>query len=520
MASNIKFKRSSVAGKVPTAGQLPVGELAINTADGIVYTQKDDGSIVPIAGAGSSVTNVIYVTKDGNDTNDGLRLGTAKATIKGAVAISTSGDSIQVYPGTYLENNPIVLPPHVSIQGRDLRTTVVAPQNITQDIFQVGNGNHLIDLSFTGAGCSACVAFRPEGVGIITQSPYVRNCTNFIPGSIGMKVDGLLADDDNGVSGSMVVDSYTQYNPGGIGVSISNEAYAQLVSIFTINSDIAISATNGGQGDITNSNSSFGNFGLVASGLGTMAQVGIVTAASGIGSDRVVLADLVSRPYDGQVLYFDTLYYELEKIDVTNGGSGYTSPPTVLVEAPSGPNGATAFAAAEVANGQVTAITVLSNGSQYTQNPTITLSGGGGTGAAVTTGIQPLYYGIESATPVSSGISTVVLKQTLNNSVGVGSTAPLYQQSLLIASSHSFEYVGAGTDKAAARPRRGGVGIQTCEVVTRDGGLIVYTSTDQAGNFAIGPDVNINQATGTITGRAFSQSLLNTVTPLIIALED
>ena len=111
-------------------------------------------------------------------------------------------------------------------------------------------------------------------------------------------------------------------------------------------------------------------------------------------------------------------------------------------------------------------------------------------------------------------------KQTLNNSVGVGSTVPIYQQSLLIASSHSFEYVGTGTDKAAARPRRGGVGIQTQEVIAKDGGLIVYTSTDQAGNFAIGPDVNINQATGTITGRAFSQSLLNTVTPLIIALED
>jgi len=520
MASNIKFKRSSVAGKVPTSGQLPVGELAINTADGIVYTQKDDGSIVPIAGAGSSVRNFIFVSKDGDDNNDGLRLGTAKATIKAAVGLSTDGDVIQVYPGTYLENNPIVLPPHVSVIGQDLRTVVVAPQNTTQDLFQVDNGNYISDMSFTGAGCSAVIAFRPEGVGIITQSPYVRNCTNFIPGSVGMKIDGNLADNDNGVSGSMVLDSYTQYNVAGTGVSVSNEAYAQLVSLFTINCDIAVNAENGGQCDITNSNSSFGNYGLVAAGLGTMMMVGIVTAASGVGSDKVVLADLTDRPYDGQVMYFDTLYYELEKIDVTNGGSGYTSPPTVLVEAPTGPSGATAFASAEVKDGKVTEITVLSNGSQYTQNPTITLSGGGGTGAAVTTGIQPIYYGVESSTALSSGISTVTFKQVLNNSISVGNTAPIYQQSLILASSHSFEYVGTGTDKAAARPRKGGVGIQTQEVVMRDGGLCVYTSTDQAGNFAIGPDVNINQATGTISGRAFSQSLLNTVTPLIIALED
>ena len=34
---------------------------------------------------------------------------------------------------------------------------------------------------------------------------------------------------------SMVCDSFTQYNENGIGVSITNNAYAQLVSIFTIN---------------------------------------------------------------------------------------------------------------------------------------------------------------------------------------------------------------------------------------------------------------------------------------------
>jgi len=59
-----------------------------------------------------------------------------------------------------------------------------------------------------------------------------------------MKVDGFTAEpgdqDDVGVTGSMSVDSYTQYNQGGIGVSITNGAYAQLVSIFTICCDTAI----------------------------------------------------------------------------------------------------------------------------------------------------------------------------------------------------------------------------------------------------------------------------------------
>mgnify|MGYP003351754443 CR=1 FL=1 len=69
-----------------------------------------------------------------------------------------------------------------------------------------------------------------------------------------------------------------------------------------------------------------------------------------------------------------------------------------------------------------------------------------------------------------------------------------------------------------SRPSKGGVTIQANEVVKNDGGEVVYTSTDQDGNFAIGDDLVIDQATGTIRGRAFERSLLNTVTPFIIAL--
>ena len=70
------------------------------------------------------------------------------------------------------------------------------------------------------------------------------------------------------------------------------------------------------------------------------------------------------------------------------------------------------------------------------------------------------------------------------------------------------------------RPGIGGVAIAANEFTQQNGGKIIFTSTNQSGNFQIGPDVTINQLTGTISGRAFNQSLLNTVTPLIIALED
>jgi hypothetical protein len=154
----------------------------------------------------------------------------------------------------------------------------------------------------------------------------------------------------------------------------------------------------------------------------------------------------------------------------------------------------------------------------YKTNPTITFSGGGGVGAAATTTLYPIYYSVQSATLPSAGISTITLLSNLNNTVSVGTTVYFTRVSLQITSSHSFEWVGSGNNINSAKPALGGVVIQENEVVQTNGGIIVYTSTDQGGNFKIGDDVTINQVTGTITGRAFSQSLLNTVTPLIIAL--
>lgn len=80
-------------------------------------------------------------------------------------------------------------------------------------------------------------------------------------------------------------------------------------------------------------------------------------------------------------------------ITVTNGGSGYTSPPTVTI---SGGGGTGASAEAEVVNGIVTRIIVVLPGSGYTKPPVVTISGGGGSGATAEATIYTdsiyLYY--------------------------------------------------------------------------------------------------------------------------------
>ena len=615
---NIRIKRSSVPGKIPTVEQLPLGELGLNTYDGELFSRRERtgiGTDVVRLGAGTTVTNVIYVTQDGSDSNTGKKLGDAKRTIRAALTEATTGSVIKVSAGSYIENNPLSIPKQVSIVGDSLREVSVSPQNADQDLFYVSNGNYIAEMSFTGtmdAG-KAIIAFNPEKISYFDQSPYIQNCTNFITNSIGLKIDGS---DAIGPLKSMVLDSYTQYNQNGIGASITNEGYAQLVSMFTICNDTAIYCGSGAACDLTNSNSSFGNYGLVADGVGPLKYTGIVTSAASANSDTFVL-DLnvptlnvtaatydnttglttitvdanhdfvvgmgvtisglgftcpsgpgivtfpsgnngyifevqdipsstsfevyvgvstlqhtydsggtvsinVVRPFDGQVVYFDELYFTIGSVTVGSSGTGYTENATISFDNPSESWGIPASAVGEVVNGKVVNVEMVSNGRGYTTIPTATFSSPniGINTATGTVNLVPTYHVIQSSTPISSGICTITITDNIPYIVGLGSTVPFFKQSRVLASGHSVEYIGSGVTIATALPQNGGVTIQENETDSRNGGLVVYTTTDQSGNFRIGDGVQINQQTGTISGTFYSKSLFSTITPFILALGD
>jgi hypothetical protein len=613
----IRIKRSSVQGKRPTTTDLPLGELALNTYDAELYARRERigiGTDIVRLGAGATVTNILYVTQDGNDTNTGRKLGDAKRTIGAALTESTTGTVIKVSAGTYIENNPLKIPEQVSIVGDSLREVSVSPQNSNEDLFYVSNGNYIAEMSYTGTLDSgkAIFAFNPTEIGYFNQSPYIQNCTNFIPNSIGLKIDGSKA---IGPLKSMVLDSYTQYNQGGIGVSITNEGYAQLVSLFTICNETAIFCGSGGACDLTNSNSSFGNYGLVSDGVGPKKYTGIVTSSAVENSDTFVLdlnvpilnvtdatydnttglttitvdsshnfnvgmgvsivglgftcpsgpgivtypsgnkgyifevvnipsstsfevyvgvstlqhtyqsggtvkIDAV-RPFDGQVVYFEDLYYTVGSITVGSGGTGYLGNANLTIGEPSTDWGIPATAVAEVKDGSVVSVEMVSSGRGYSSGPpTVTFSSPdvGINTATGTANLIPTYYVITSSTPISSGICTITLSDNVPYPVGVGTTVPFFKQSRVLASGHSLEYIGSGTNISTALPRSGGVPIQDNETDMRNGGLVVFTTTDQSGNFRIGDGVIINQQTGTISGTFYSKSLFSTMTPFILAL--
>ena len=615
-----------VKGDARITGILTVGESSI-TIDGdaeqvsvgivtITNTAVNVGENVTINSTASGINsapNVLYVAKDGLDTNNGTSIDNAFLTIAAAVGIAQSGTTIKVMSGNYVEINPIEVPAFVAIVGDDQRSVKVLPNTTDKDLFHVRKGDKLANMTFSGHLFPAAAVGFPtteiaENVGGGKwKGPYIQNCTSDTTTGTGIRIDGSQAR----LLKAMNVDSFTQYNQGGVGVAVTNGGFAQLVSVFTICCDEAISCDAGGQADLANSNCSFGTKGLVARGTGSLQYKGTVSSTAAVSQDNVTL-DLstptlnisnfdythttgiatvtvtanhnfsvgmgvtlsgigltcaygsktyphkrpyifevdevptvrkfvvnvgvstlahtyvsggtakvdIDRPYDGQVVYFDQLYNSVQTIAVGSGGTGYTSTPEVTVDAPSGPNGERATAFATLEGESVASITLISSGNQYTGTPNVTISSPnvGVNTATATATTSSIYYTINSSTPVVSGISTLTLDSNLLNSVGVGSTVFFFQQSKIIASSHTFEYVGSGNDITTATPKRGGVTVQENEVVTSDGGKVIYTSTDQAGNFRIGDDLQINQNTGTISGRAFSKSLFSEMTPFILAL--
>ena len=547
------------------------------------YRLSSVGTGVSWRPPGVQTQNAIWVTMDGSDSNSGYLEGDAKRTVGAAASIAEPGDTIFIRSGVYYENNPIGLRTDVSVSGQDLRLVTIIPNNPTKDVFHVRRGCLIENLNFAGSsvsvahtGCGA-VAFPPtqsdvnagiafsaitgytsfgpatEGSSGRWRSPYVRNCTNFMTKSIGMRIDGnhATASTIGADLKSMVCDSFTQYNENGIGVSITNNGYAQLVSIFTINCDIGIYAASGGSCDLTNSNSSFGNFGLVAVGLGATEFTGKVNADTDPEVDTVVLKQVYDgigtarRPYDGQALWFkinldnypDAVgvgtitapLQELSSITVLNGGSGYSAaaPPNVIIRdadgtvQPKGPQGIIAEVSPTINDaGQIVAIDVISTGRNYLSSQNIVVDVDGNTGLA-TAVMAPIYYTVSvasSTTPSPSGITTVTFNEFIPYELFENDPIELKRISRILTSSHSFEYIGTGTDINTATPLKGAVPIKANEVVARDGAQIPFTSTDQKGNFDIGEGIQIDQTTSTIRGRDFSRAIQAEVTPLILAL--
>ena len=461
-----------------------------NTTDQtVVLTQGSGGNVTLSAGksaivyangggAGAAVVNVtdsstlqfglnssslIWVSVDGDDTNDGFQPYTPVRTLKHALSLVAQGGIVSVGPGTFSEVCPMVVPRDVSIIGAGLRVTQIEPTlaTNTNSMFLVDSGAYLTGMTFAGHQAGAwAVRFNAsadntsigaaDAGAYIFKSPYIQNCTSYtaqddsgVAGSTsdGTTGGGMLVDGDECASNSpirsMVVDSYTQINLDGPGALVTNNAYAQLVSFFGTFCSYHVKASNGGQVNLSNSTTDFGTQGLVADGKSATAIYTGTASAQSAGENNFVVTALTpntvgssNRPAQGQVFVV--------------GGNTYT---------------------------------------------------------------------ITGAAPATGGY-TVTFYPVLSGALSGGETVSFYQRSQISSSGHTMEYVGAGTNYNAL-PFNGGEPIPANEVVELNGGRVFYSTTDQLGNFRVGTQFSVNGTTGevTINTDSFNISGLNAIGP-------
>jgi len=292
---------------------------------------------------------------------------------------------------------------------------------------------------------------------------------------MGMRVDGSKVE---GFLRSMVLDSFTQFNENGHGIYVLNNGYAQLVSIFTICCDQGVRVESGGVVSISTSNSSFGLSGVVAIGKSPSPLLsGVITHVKTTVEDPSTTKTVTMTGVTPLIIYPDSPYYP-----------AYKNNPLIGVD--------TRYITFKPYDNLVFTCQTGNNGDLYTiaDNPTLT----------AINGQQAYIININERTPITT--------------LAPGNSAAFFLRSTAYPSSHTFEFIGSGAILKEAVPALGGLASVDNEVCYENGGAVFYTSTNHTGDFYIGKDFRVVQATGTIEGDTFKRSILTLVSPLNLAL--
>lgn len=153
------------------------------------------------------------------------------------------------------------------------------------------------------------------------------------------------------------------------------------------------------------------------------------TQVPAYGQADVTLAGYSSWSVSGQV-YLDLTSGRVTKIAVTNGGSGYTSAPTVAFSGGGG-TGVAASAVIDTA-GAVRYIVITNWGSGYTSAPTVSFSGGSGSGAAATATINDYSDEVLADLYAASNVKVKIALIGITTS----SKKPYYEGTMVLSSNN------------------------------------------------------------------------------------
>lgn len=190
MANTILLKQSNLANAVPSTATIELGEIALNTHDGKAYMKVDDGIAEEIRLINDiPITNTLFVSKSGNDANDGTTWSSSLATIEQALALATARKVadpaaitlIEVGPGRYQTQGHLDVPDDCVVKCVH-RSAILFPQVTFEqrNVFRLGSGCFIEGFLFEGFRLDSlsnpsegfAVCFRPGAV--IRRTPYAH----------------------------------------------------------------------------------------------------------------------------------------------------------------------------------------------------------------------------------------------------------------------------------------------------------------------------------------------------------
>ena len=132
MTTKIIHKKSSVSGKIPLAGQLEYGELALNTYDGVLYLKRNQGVDDEVITISPVSEDTLEIDTTNLSNSSGSTLSEVLEDLDAAITTSTIG-GVTVQPESILGAGTSVDPFRVTLDS------VLAGGNVTTRDIEVNN---------------------------------------------------------------------------------------------------------------------------------------------------------------------------------------------------------------------------------------------------------------------------------------------------------------------------------------------------------------------------------------------
>jgi hypothetical protein len=507
MANTIKLKRSSVPGRVPSANDLEVGELAVNTADGVLYTKHSDNTIRTVSNVSAFISNVSLdtVVQQGNttsraisitNTTDSVSINTGALTVAGGIGVTGNVVATSVYTDDLYR-----------IDGTPFIPSVDGMANI---IYVAKNGNDANSGTINSPKLTIKAALTAATSGssvFVAPGSYTENNPMTVPAGVSLKGDDLRAVSIAPANPSQ--DLFYMQNATYVwGITIRNYAangFAYDPATPTQNVFVSPYIQNVTSSTTAATATAVKIDGNLVSAISTKAMIlGFFTIINRSGKGVHLVNQAYSQAVNIYTIATDIGVLAESGSFITLNGSDNSIGNYGLKAVGKGPEASSGTTFTE---SRIGVFFIRGLATQPKVNQTMTIDG------------DDNYYGIDTIVQVDSLTWQVTIQEVYTDVLPAGSTVRFFQRSAIIASAHTFEYVGAGTNPATALPQYGGIPIEANEVIQADGGRVTFTSTDHKGNFKIGANLVINQATGIINGDSFNRSMFALMTPYILALE-